>query len=222
MTTTPQAARCLSPLPGLDSHKVLVLGTGGTIASERTAEGYKPLNEATARDAFFKRIRQHPQLSDAKPECFASPVESRKIGRNTMYPPLRTPPLDEKENTVTYEILDMENHMDSSEMTPKGECVKEGVICRTAVLNVSIDWSLAQKKRRHSPSCPSSVLCADIRLEHDCRATVRALGRLRGVCSAKRNGYSGIHLVGPHIPVCWSGQADRSNRRSNSITRNAL
>jgi len=84
------------------------------------------MNEATARDAFFKRIRQHPQLSDAPPESFASPVESSKLGRNTLYLPLRTPALDEKGSTVKYEILDLENHMDSSEMTPKGELAAGG------------------------------------------------------------------------------------------------
>lgn len=120
MATTPHPTLCASPLPG-HNHKVLVLGTGGTIASERTAEGYKPLNEATARDAFFKRIRQHPQLSDAGPEAFASPVESSKLGRNTLYPVLRTPELDDHGSRVRYEILDLENHMDSSEMTPKGK-----------------------------------------------------------------------------------------------------
>lgn len=104
-------------------HRVLVLGTGGTIASERTAEGFMPLNEKKARDAFYRRIARHPQLSDAG-DAHCNPfdeIAATKVGRNTRYPPLRTPPLDEHGNCVVYEILDLENHMDSSEMTPKGE-----------------------------------------------------------------------------------------------------
>jgi lysophospholipase len=122
MSTTPHPTLCVSPLPGRN-NKVLVLGTGGTIASERTSEGFKPLNEKSARDAFFRHIRQHPQLSDTPPDQFASPFTTSKLGPNTRYPTLRTPPLDDKDTTVQYEILDLENHMDSSEMTPKGERV---------------------------------------------------------------------------------------------------
>ncbi|BEJ13479.1 hypothetical protein CspHIS471_0306530 [Cutaneotrichosporon sp. HIS471] len=100
-------------------HRVLVLGTGGTIASERTAEGFKPLNEKKARDAFYRRIARHPQLSDADACNDFDNIPATLVGRNTRYPPLRTPALDELGNTVVYEILDLENHMDSSEMTPK-------------------------------------------------------------------------------------------------------
>jgi lysophospholipase len=100
-------------------HRVLVLGTGGTIASERTAEGFKPLNEKKARDAFYRRIARHPQLSDADACGDFDNIAATKVGRNTRYPPLRTPSLDEHGNTVVYEILDLEHHMDSSEMTPK-------------------------------------------------------------------------------------------------------
>lgn len=99
---------------------MLVLGTGGTIASEPTAQGYAPISEPKARDMFFRRIRQHPQLSDAPPSSFGSEVNATRVGRHLMYPPLRTPSLDEHDNTVVFEILDLENHMDSSEMTPKG------------------------------------------------------------------------------------------------------
>lgn len=112
----------LPPRPaGSTEHRVLVLGTGGTIASEPTSEGYAPISEVTARDAFFKRIRQHPQLSDAPAEAFGAPVLAKRVGRDMKYPALRTPILDDKGNTVLYEILDLENHMDSSEMTPSGE-----------------------------------------------------------------------------------------------------
>lgn len=112
--------------PGVTEHSVLVLGTGGTIASEPTAKGYAPISEPWARDLFFKRIRQHPQLSDAPAAVFAKPVEPKRDSHNNgshdlRYPKLRTPPLNEKDDVVVYEILDLENHMDSSEMTPKGE-----------------------------------------------------------------------------------------------------
>lgn len=118
---TPQPVRVEhTHADGSKEHKVLVLGTGGTIASEPTSEGYKPISELWARNVFFKRIRQHPQLSDAPPASFNSEVVSTPVGKNLRYPPLRTPPLDEHDNTVVYEILDLENHMDSSEMQPSG------------------------------------------------------------------------------------------------------
>lgn len=109
------------PTEGRERH-VLVLGTGGTIASERTAAGFMPMNEKKARDAFYRRIARHPQLSDAD-VCNHSfeEIHATKVGRNMRYPPLRTPALDEHGNVVVYEILDLENHMDSSEMTPKGK-----------------------------------------------------------------------------------------------------
>lgn len=112
--------------PGVTEHTVLVLGAGGTIASEPTSKGYAPISEPWARDIFFKRIRQHPQLSDAPAAVFAKPVEPKRDSHNNgahdlRYPKLRTPPLNEKDDVVVYEILDLENHMDSSEMTPKGE-----------------------------------------------------------------------------------------------------
>lgn len=44
-------------------------------------------------------------------------------GRNTLYPALRTPELDDDGRRVVYEILDLDRHMDSSEMTPSGECM---------------------------------------------------------------------------------------------------
>lgn len=121
------------PTEGRERH-VLVLGTGGTIASERTAAGYMPLNEKKARDAFYRRIARHPQLSDADVcgDAFEE-IAATKVGRNMRYPPLRTPPLDEHGNVVVYEILDLENHMDSSEMTPKGEFRPPGG-CRCCVL----------------------------------------------------------------------------------------
>ncbi|TXT10836.1 hypothetical protein VHUM_02341 [Vanrija humicola] len=116
---TPQPVRVVhTHADGSKEHKVLVLGTGGTIASEPTSEGYKPISELWARNVFFKRIRQHPQLSDAPPASFNSEVVSTPVGKNLRYPALRTPPLDEHDNTVVYEILDLENHMDSSEMQP--------------------------------------------------------------------------------------------------------
>jgi hypothetical protein len=42
-------------------------------------------------------------------------------GKNTLYPALRTPELDDDGRRVVYEILDLDRHMDSSEMTPSGE-----------------------------------------------------------------------------------------------------
>ncbi|ORY21160.1 Asparaginase/glutaminase [Naematelia encephala] len=104
-------------------RRVLIIGTGGTIASEPTPGGYAPLRN----DAFFRRIRQHPQLSDpdslssrsgtATP-TFSSPVETVPVGKNIRYPTLRTPVLDEHGARVEYEILDLDRHLDSSEMTP--------------------------------------------------------------------------------------------------------
>ena len=44
------------------------------------------------------------------------------MGNNTLYPELRTPKLCGL-SAVRYEILDLDRHMDSSEMTPKGESV---------------------------------------------------------------------------------------------------
>lgn len=47
-------------------------------------------------------------------------VPSVQVGNNTLYPELRTPKLCGL-SAVRYEILDLDRHMDSSEMTPKGE-----------------------------------------------------------------------------------------------------
>lgn len=101
-------------------RKVLIIGTGGTIASEPTLNGYSPLRN----DSFFRRIRQHPQLTDpnlpgtATPTHFSSNVDTRQVGPNTLYPELVTPPLSDDGLRVVYEILDLDKHMDSSEMTP--------------------------------------------------------------------------------------------------------
>lgn len=98
--------------------------------------------------SFYRRIRHHPQLSDlshATPypgqSGAASPlgqgpnsastnltfdslpdnsIPSVQVGNNTLYPELRTPKLCGLA-AVRYEILDLDRHMDSSEMTPKGE-----------------------------------------------------------------------------------------------------
>jgi hypothetical protein len=101
--------------------------------------------------SFYRRIRHHPQLSDlshATPypgqSGAASPlghsrngnesastqltfddlvdtsVPTVQVGNNTLYPELRTPKLCGL-SAVRYEILDLDRHMDSSEMTPKGE-----------------------------------------------------------------------------------------------------
>lgn len=123
-------SRVMSPVPTSGSssprrkgmpnkRKVLVIGTGGTIASEPTVNGYAPLRN----DAFYRRIRQHPQLSDplhppAGGVEFSAPVETVQVGPHTRYPTLRTPPMDESGIIVEYEILDLDKHMDSSEMTP--------------------------------------------------------------------------------------------------------
>jgi len=99
--------------------------------------------------SFYRRIRHHPQLSDlshATPypgqSGAASPlghsngngsastqltfddlvdtsVPTVQVGNNTLYPELRTPKLCGL-SAVRYEILDLDRHMDSSEMTPKG------------------------------------------------------------------------------------------------------
>lgn len=126
-------------------RKVLIIGTGGTIASEPTANGYSPLRN----DSFYRRIRQHPQLTDPfytnypKPAIgtqdghaqgsggagltgvsttsFGSEVHTTQVGVNTLYEELVTPPLDDRGIRVGYEILDLDKHMDSSEMTPAGE-----------------------------------------------------------------------------------------------------
>ncbi|EIW69292.1 hypothetical protein TREMEDRAFT_68620 [Tremella mesenterica DSM 1558] len=97
----------------LKNHTVLIIGTGGTIASDPTPEGLTPLRN----DTFFRRIRQHPLLSDSTQD-FSSQVFTTIVGRNTLYPRLRTPPLDEYGSRVEYEILDLDRHVDSSEMTP--------------------------------------------------------------------------------------------------------
>jgi hypothetical protein len=100
--------------------------------------------------SFYRRIRHHPQLSDlshATPypgqSGAASPlgngngagsastqltfddlvdtsVPTVQVGNNTLYPELRTPKLCGL-SAVRYEILDLDRHMDSSEMTPKGK-----------------------------------------------------------------------------------------------------
>ncbi|KAI9637164.1 putative asparaginase [Dioszegia hungarica] len=98
-------------------RKVLVIGTGGTIASEPTETGFSPLRN----DAFFRRIRQHPLLSDPlspSHAAFSEPVETVQIGANTRYPALVTPAMNDVGSVVEYEILDLGLHMDSSEMTP--------------------------------------------------------------------------------------------------------
>jgi hypothetical protein len=51
---------------------------------------------------------------------FESEPSSVQVGNNTLYPELRTPKLCGLA-AVRYEILDLDRHMDSSEMTPKGE-----------------------------------------------------------------------------------------------------
>lgn len=168
-------------------RRVLVIGTGGTIASEPTVNGYAPVGPPCAlplkgiglqslhlkvyefsaeqryqlrTSSFFRRIRHHPQLSDftavntpnpytpsaSSPRTgsptrqsleqlqLTSPSPSRprwqvedeevvtvQKGKNTLYPALRTPELDDEGQRVVYEILDLDRHMDSSEMTPSGE-----------------------------------------------------------------------------------------------------
>lgn len=113
---------------------VLVIGTGGTIASESTSEGYQPVGPFSVlhylslmasqlrNDSFYRRIRHHPQLSDST--CsLTDPITTVQIGPNLRYPRLTTPALDDVGAVVSYDILDLENHMDSSEMTPVGKSV---------------------------------------------------------------------------------------------------
>lgn len=138
---------------------MLVLGTGGTIASEPTAKGYAPISEQWARDLFFKRIRQHPQLSDAPASVFAHPVEPKLDTNNNgshdlRYPKLRTPPLNEKEDAVVYEILDLENHMDSSEMTPRGESRLLSAEVVVSALSEADHGSLREISLHHTSEAP--------------------------------------------------------------------
>ncbi|WWD22584.1 hypothetical protein CI109_107077 [Kwoniella shandongensis] len=100
-------------------RKCLCIGTGGTIASEVTRGGLAP----TRTDLFFRRIRQHPSLTSPSEftdssVSFDSPVHTTLVGRNTLFPALITPDLDDEGRSVEYEILDLDRHMDSSEMTP--------------------------------------------------------------------------------------------------------
>ncbi|KAK4689658.1 L-asparaginase, partial [Tremellales sp. Uapishka_1] len=94
------------------SSTVLVLGTGGTIASEPTPEGFTPLRNQN----FFRRIRRHPQLSDNF-SSESTPVSAQPAGECLRYPRLRTPELDDEGSQVSYDILDLASHKDSSEMT---------------------------------------------------------------------------------------------------------
>ncbi|WVQ86289.1 hypothetical protein IAT38_008457 [Cryptococcus sp. DSM 104549] len=105
--------------PPSTRSRVLMLGTGGTIASENTPGGLAPLRQ----DTFFRRIRQHPSLTSpshfsSDSVSFSSPVKTALVGKNILYPKLITPELDDEGRDVEYEILDLDKHMDSSEMTP--------------------------------------------------------------------------------------------------------
>ncbi|WRT70916.1 uncharacterized protein IL334_007915 [Kwoniella shivajii] len=98
---------------------ICCIGTGGTIASEPTAGGLAP----TRQDTFFRRIRSHPSLTsptsfDDSNVSFSSPVHAELVGKNVRYPRLVTPELDDQGLSVEYEILDLDRHLDSSEMTP--------------------------------------------------------------------------------------------------------
>ncbi|WVR08794.1 hypothetical protein IAU60_005852 [Kwoniella sp. DSM 27419] len=98
---------------------ICCIGTGGTIASEPTPGGLAP----TRQDTFFRRIRSHPSLTSpshftSPSTSFASPVETTSVGKNVRYPRLVTPELDDEGTEVEYDILDLDQHMDSSEMTP--------------------------------------------------------------------------------------------------------
>ncbi|ORX40891.1 putative asparaginase [Kockovaella imperatae] len=109
-------------------RRLLVIGTGGTIASEPSSNGYTPLRN----DHFYRRIRQHPLLSDpsgtSTPTLFSSPVLPVAVGVNTRYPELITPPLGDNEERVSYEILDLDKQMDSSEMTPSEWNIIAGLV----------------------------------------------------------------------------------------------
>ncbi|WWC98371.1 hypothetical protein V866_005262 [Kwoniella sp. B9012] len=98
---------------------ICCIGTGGTIASEPTEGGLAP----TRQDTFFRRIRSHPSLTspshfDSSSVSFSSPVLTQQVGKNIRYPRLITPELDDQGTNVEYEILDLDRHLDSSEMTP--------------------------------------------------------------------------------------------------------
>ncbi|WWC64994.1 uncharacterized protein I303_107608 [Kwoniella dejecticola CBS 10117] len=100
-------------------RSICCIGTGGTIASEPTAGGLAP----TRQDTFFRRIRSHPSLTspahfDSSSVSFSSPVHTVQVGKNVKYPKLITPELDDNGISVEYEILDLDRHLDSSEMTP--------------------------------------------------------------------------------------------------------
>ena len=74
-----------------------------------------------------------------------SSVPTVQVGNNTLYPELRTPKLCGL-SAVRYEILDLDRHMDSSEMTPKGEyrsaCGRGTARCSSQRSHV--DWSISR------------------------------------------------------------------------------
>jgi hypothetical protein len=67
------------------------------------------------------------------------------VGNNTLYPELRTPKLCGLA-AVRYEILDLDRHMDSSEMTPKGESHVMALAMYVAEVMV---WTRAESLRGH-------------------------------------------------------------------------
>ncbi|EJT52150.1 asparaginase [Trichosporon asahii var. asahii CBS 2479] len=228
--------------PGVTEHTVLVLGTGGTIASEPTSKGYAPISEPWARDIFFKRIRQHPQLSDAPAAVFAKPVEPKRDSHNNgshdlRYPKLRTPPLNEKDDVVVYEILDLENHMDSSEMTPKGESTisvhkvqaRHGLVRiadRASLRAIGIStqvhpqWSSTM---HHPRSCdPCSGEANVTRLEQDRSAHLPELERVRWLRCAFGHRYAGVHVLDPELPLRRGWQADCRDRSADPAEGAAL
>lgn len=193
----------------VSERKILIIGTGGTIASEPTVNGYSPVSPLAASwpyssfaspgiveltlgqlrtSSFYRRIRHHPQLSDishvtpghmsptttpasaaASVLTFDSEPPSVQVGNNTLYPELRTPKLCGI-GRVRYEIMDLDRHMDSSEMTPNGKFLCPSIACA---------WHLAPLR----PLAPASPTClyfdADHgRVERHCQIGRRALGQL--------------------------------------------
>lgn len=236
-------------------RKVLIIGTGGTIASEPTAQGYSPLRN----DSFYRRIRQHPQLTDpfytnhpTKPTSaagsvqeggdglgagttvssttsFSSEVHTTQVGVNTLYEELVTPPLDDKGTRVGYEILDLDKHMDSSEMTPAGESatlIQNPFLGRSRIHQPTERFSC--RFHHHPHSSPRTIqlqpvraialsrsLLLTSRMEHYSIPCIRQLGPIRRLHHSLRNRHPCIHFLYPHIPLHPPRKTHPNHRRPN-------
>ena len=89
---------------------------------------------------------------------FESEPPSIQVGGNTLYPELRTPKLCGL-GRVRYEILDLDRHMDSSEMTPKGESSE----FQSRLLLAQTSVHLGPDRRLHSPGLESMFVVGKCR-----------------------------------------------------------